>query len=734
MPFFNIPSGAGGGESNSFPVLTGQGAPSDSIGADGQLFIDALNGLVYVKDGGTWGGGISLGVDEWQELQGKPTEFPPASHGHVVADVDGLQALIDGKAATAHGHAIADVDGLATALDGKAAAQHNHAIADVDGLGTALDGKADALHTHEIAAVNGLQAALDNLAAGTGGIAWVSAPAESNTPAAAGSVAYDANYLYLAVAENSWKRISLASWAAPVVTITITQQPTNQTAVDGAATFTVAATVSNGEPASYQWQTSGDSGATWQDIAGETAGTLALSALVVDDNGNEYRAIVSAANADTQTSNAATLTVTAPPTNAILAESGDTLLVESGDTLWHDGIESPPTVITITAQPQNATASNGSATFSVTAETNDGTPIEYQWQGATEDLLANAWTSTIFRPQVGESLYGFTGLTFGAGGFVGIFEPSGTGSNNLAGVSADGSAWNAVSLPAARDWEVIAYGNGKYVVAAWNSDGVVLTSPDAQNWTAHFSALPSTTQSLIALIYANNQFVGSRDGTKIVTSADGISWTEITTNIPNTAAFPVLAFGNSVYLLIQQSDGSVYTSTDLATWQASQTPANAALGFVTFGNGLFVAIGSSSGAPTIFTTSDGSSWNEIPMPAGITGYGRVTFGAGLFVAPYAGGVAVSSDGITWRFDSAQSVQPSDGLAFGGGAFVSVTNNGNVARNAIALTFQDIQNASQSSLALSGLTESDHGREYRVELNAGSAAAVVSNSATLTVSQ
>ena len=37
-----------------------------------------------------------------------------------IADVEGLQAALDGKADDAHGHAIADVGGLQAALDGKA--------------------------------------------------------------------------------------------------------------------------------------------------------------------------------------------------------------------------------------------------------------------------------------------------------------------------------------------------------------------------------------------------------------------------------------------------------------------------------------------------------------------------------------------------------------------------------------------------------------------------------------
>jgi hypothetical protein len=100
-----------------------------------------------------------------------------AVHAHVIGDVTGLQAALDGKqaagsyAAAVHTHGISDVTGLQAALDGKAATSHGHAIADVTGLQTALDGKqasgwhAAASHGHVISDVTGLQTALDGKAA-----------------------------------------------------------------------------------------------------------------------------------------------------------------------------------------------------------------------------------------------------------------------------------------------------------------------------------------------------------------------------------------------------------------------------------------------------------------------------------------------------------------------------------------------------------------------------------------
>lgn len=44
------------------------------------------------------------------------------------------------------------------------------------------------------------------------GIVAVSAPASATSPGTPGQIAYDANYIYLCVETDTWKRASLATW------------------------------------------------------------------------------------------------------------------------------------------------------------------------------------------------------------------------------------------------------------------------------------------------------------------------------------------------------------------------------------------------------------------------------------------------------------------------------------------------------------------------------------------
>lgn len=61
-------------------------------------------------------------------------------------------------------------------------------------------------HTHTIANITGLQTALDLKHE------WVAAPASKTATGTVGQLAYDANYLYICVAANTWRRSALAQW------------------------------------------------------------------------------------------------------------------------------------------------------------------------------------------------------------------------------------------------------------------------------------------------------------------------------------------------------------------------------------------------------------------------------------------------------------------------------------------------------------------------------------------
>jgi hypothetical protein len=95
--------------------------------------------------------------------------------------------------------------------------------------------------------------------------------------------------------------------------ITIGTQPQNISVIEPAtATFSVIATRSGTGTLTYQWQKQEGGAGAWSNITGATSASYTTGATVLaDDNGDRYRVIVSLAGAESVTSAAATLTVTA---------------------------------------------------------------------------------------------------------------------------------------------------------------------------------------------------------------------------------------------------------------------------------------------------------------------------------------------------------------------------------------------------------------------------------------
>jgi hypothetical protein len=75
----------------SFTVNAPAAIKFTATGAGGASF--TISGIVMTT--GEGGGTVT-----WDDVQDKPTEFPPEDHSHAIADVTGLQTAIDGKQAT----------------------------------------------------------------------------------------------------------------------------------------------------------------------------------------------------------------------------------------------------------------------------------------------------------------------------------------------------------------------------------------------------------------------------------------------------------------------------------------------------------------------------------------------------------------------------------------------------------------------------------------------------------
>jgi hypothetical protein len=166
---------------------------------------------------------------------------------------------------------------------------------------------------------------------GGSGLTWSSVPASPTASGTAGQIAYDGSYFYVASATNTWVRTALSTWTVPV--ITISSQPSAQTASSGAATFSVTASVSPSATLSYQWQRQALGAGSYANVSGATSASLALTGMTnAANNADNYRVVVSSTGATSVTSSAAALTVPSAALLAIARDNGSSTFTGSGTT------------------------------------------------------------------------------------------------------------------------------------------------------------------------------------------------------------------------------------------------------------------------------------------------------------------------------------------------------------------------------------------------------------------
>ena len=132
----------------------------------------------------------------------------------------------------------------------------------------------------------------------------------------------------------------------------------------------------------------------------------------------------------------------------------------------------------------------------------------------------------------------WTSVAYGNGRFVAVADNS-----NSTAYSIDGVTWMEATLPLFVTWTSVAYGNGKFVAiaygnkAAYSADGItwtVATLPLSQNWKS--------------VVYGNGKFVAvaSDNRNKAAYSADGITWTVAT--LPLSVTWTSVAYGNGKFV------------------------------------------------------------------------------------------------------------------------------------------------------------------------------------------
>jgi hypothetical protein len=266
-----------------------------------------------------------------------------------------------------------------------------------------------------------------------------------------------------------------------------------------------------------------------------------------------------------------------------------------------------------------------------------------------------------------------SGVAYGNG----VFAAAGGSST---ATSQDGDAWNQRDLSAEITLQGIAFGNGQFVAVGWN--GAIVTSADGLNWASQAKGFGP---NLYAVGFGNGRFVAMGEEGTVLHSSNGAKWSRVQVEATNNLTS--VTFGNGRFVAGGVA-GTIATSTTGTNWVVRPSLGSYAVNLA-YGNGRFVAgcgdyYMDSSGIfrphGTLFVSTDGATWRQTVRLQDM-GFFSITYGNGQFVACAALGVDdpifqawVSKNGVDW----AKYGLPSSAYAvgFGNGRFLAAGSGEN----------------------------------------------------------
>jgi hypothetical protein len=424
----------------------------------------------------------------------------------------------------------------------------------------------------------------------------------------------------------------------------ITTQPQNKTVTAGSpVTFSVAA--SGSAPLNYQWFNSGAA------IAGATSPSYTIPATAASDNGSRFTAQVSNA-AGSQTSNAANLTVNAPPT--------------------------------ISVQPQNQAVTPGAtATFSVVASGTGG--LNYQWSKNGQNIGGTNHPSYT-TPATVASDNGATFTVTVTNSFGSLTSNAATLTVSLTPTITAQPQSQSVALGATATFSVVASGTAP-LSYQWYKNGTPIAAATSSSYTTP-ATVSGDNGSTFSVVVSNSSGSQTSNAATLTVSAPPMITTppqNQTVTVGATATFSVVASGTSPLSYQWSRNGTVISG---ATSSSYTTPATVSTdNGATFTVRVSNSAGSQTSSAATLTVNAPPTITTQPQSQIVTAGSTATFsvaasGAGpLSYQWYKNGTAIPGAA------SASYTTPATVSGDNGATFIAVVSNagGSTSSNTVTLT-------------------------------------------------
>ena len=700
-------------------------------------------------------------VIAYGNLTGVPSTFAPAAHQHALGDVTGLQAALDSKQdsgnyVTLDGSGKVPSSVLPSYVDDIIEAATFSALTALTGEGGKLyvtvdtrklyrwsgsafveiassPGSTDAVtegatnlyfttaRASAAAPVQSVNGKVGDVVIEAGGIAWSTVPTATTTATKAGALSYDENYLYVANAASQWRRTAIEDWTTPTISISV--QPSDQTAVSGTATFTVTASATQNAELLYQWQRQAGGAGSYVNIATGVSATLSLESLsFAANNGDKYRVIITSGSAGTGGS---AVNGWYP---AVVVELTPTATITSGEATL-----TVAAAISIVAQPQNVTLTNGtSATFAVTATT-PGSGLAYQWQSSPDGTnwtnVSGATSASYALTELTET--GYSGLRYRC-----IVSSSGYPDATSNAATLTVAPISVTTQPASQTGQPVAGTTPNYSASFTSAASSPAGAPTIQ-WEVSadggtsFSDLSGQTNSSLALTGLTSSDSGKRYRAKFERSG----W-----NTSRSSAATLTVPTDTITVTQQPSNTAASVSSYSAS--ASYSMPSGTYSGPSLANGKwFNTPNDSLGGDYIATSDDGLAWTKRIAVLPYAGWwSKVLYGNGIYLTFLAYGsvagtwCATSNDGLTW---TARQISSTSSLTTNGHSFFAAGGGWFYAFNGLAgsdlkwvqsqngVDWTTVTNTTSGIPSLSSVVPSSDGSQFMLWQPYGNAAYIAS---------
>lgn len=234
--------------------------------------------------------------------------------------------------------------------------------------------------------------------------------------------------------------------------------------------------------------------------------------------------------------------------------------------------------------------------------------------------------------------------------------------------SPDGFTWSRTTSGTSDSLNAVASTASGF--AAVGSNGRYLRSPDGLNWTV---ADRFTSQHLYNIRWINGLHIAVGRGTALYTSVDGLQWTSRSLGVTSAVSVRDVEWNGNEFLAVGPP-GVAFASSDGTTWQQVPIPTASQLVNIVWNGARFVAAGSNR---ELLSSPDGRNWTKVPFDSNFS-FGALCWSGTRFVASSSFGFTYTSlDGIDWVVRSSQPVGTLHGLTTRGDEWIGVGASGTI---------------------------------------------------------